>query len=111
MATISTDNDVFTLVNIFPVDPADQRRLYDVIAGATEKIRELPGYVSANIHLSTDGRYVINYAQWRSEADFRAMHSMPEMAEHFDQCRALSRPQPIFCEVAYTDEAAARPRA
>lgn len=105
MATISTENDVFTLVNIFPVDPENQRKLADVIIGATENIKHLPGYVSANVHLSTNGRYVINYAQWRSEADFRNFHNTPEMQEHFDLCRALSKPQPVFCTVDYTHEA------
>jgi quinol monooxygenase YgiN len=105
VATISTENDVFTLINVFPVDPQNQQRVYDVIADATEIIKKLPGYVSANIHVSTDGKYVINYAQWRSEADFRAMHNRPEVQQHFDECRELSRPQPIFCRVAYTDEA------
>lgn len=104
MANISTDNEVFTLVNIFPVDPEDQQELYDSIVEATETIKTYPGYVSANIHLSTDGRYVINYAQWRSQADLRAMHDRPEMQSHFERCRRLSKPNPIFCQVAYTDE-------
>lgn len=105
MATISADGDVFTLVNIFPVEPEDQRRLFEVLTDATGIIKRMPGYVSANIHLSHDGKYVINYAQWRSEADFRAMHARPEVQEHFDECRRLSKPQPVFCRVAYTHDA------
>lgn len=106
MATISIDNDFFTLVNIFPVEPADQRRLFDVLVDATEVIKQMPGYISANIHLSFDGTQVINYAQWRSEADFKAMHSDPRVRDHFEECRRISKPQPVFCELAYTHDAA-----
>ncbi len=105
MATISAGDDVFTLVNVFPVEPEDQQELFRVLTDATAIIKRMPGYISANVHLSRDGRYVINYAQWRSEADFRAMHGKPEVQEHFDACRRLSKPQPIFCKAAYTHDA------
>jgi heme-degrading monooxygenase HmoA len=106
MATISVDDRVFTLINIFPVEPADQKRLFDILTEATETISKMPGYISANIHLSFDGTQVINYAQWRSEADFQAMHSDPRVREHFEECRRISKPQPVFCKLAYTHDAA-----
>jgi hypothetical protein len=109
-ATISTDTDIFTMVNVFPVDPADQRRLFDILTEATDVIKRFPGYVSANIHLSHDGRHVVNYAQWRSEADFKAMHSHPDVKKHFAECRELSTPQPIMCRVAYTHDSASNVR-
>ena len=35
-------------------------------------MQHLPGFISASIHRSLDGTKVINYAQWRSQADFAA---------------------------------------
>ncbi|MBA3844477.1 MAG: antibiotic biosynthesis monooxygenase, partial [Actinobacteria bacterium] len=42
-----------------------------------ETMRHLPGFVSANLHLSRDRRYVANYAQWRSQEHFDAMLKHP----------------------------------
>ncbi|PSQ96647.1 MAG: antibiotic biosynthesis monooxygenase [Bacteroidetes bacterium SW_9_63_38] len=67
MPTIGPDDDVFTLVNVFTV-PEDRRQaLVDVLVEATEQtMQHLPGFVSANIHVSHDGTRVVNYAQWAS---------------------------------------------
>ncbi|MFC9104620.1 antibiotic biosynthesis monooxygenase family protein [Streptomyces rochei] len=107
MATISLSPDLFTLVNVFTVAPEKQQELRDHLVQVTEDlIRHMPGFVSANFHLSRDGEQVVNYAQWRSEADFRAMHADPRLQSHFDYCRSVSRPKPIFCELTHSFDAA-----
>ena len=79
LTTISKNNKVVTLINVFTVDPKDQQRLADMLWEATEKtMKKLPGFVSANIHKSLDGVRVANYAQWRSREDFEAMLKNPE---------------------------------
>ena len=45
-------------------------------------MKNLPGFVSANIHKSADGVRVANYAQWRSREDFEAMLKNPEATAH-----------------------------
>ncbi|MEU6770061.1 antibiotic biosynthesis monooxygenase family protein [Streptomyces sp. NPDC046759] len=106
MATISPASQLFTLVNVFTVAPGHQKELCDHLTEVTEElIRHMPGFVSAAFHLSHDGEHVVNYAQWRSQADFRAMHADPRLREHFDYCRSVSRPKPIFCDVAYVYDA------
>ncbi|WP_158884924.1 antibiotic biosynthesis monooxygenase family protein [Amycolatopsis anabasis] len=106
MGTISTNSGVFTLINVFTVEPEHQEKLRDILVEATEEVvKHFPGYISANIHLSLDGTSVINYAQWRSEADFRTMHADPKAREHFAACREISKPNPVFCTVSYVDEA------
>ncbi|KNB53415.1 antibiotic biosynthesis monooxygenase family protein [Streptomyces caatingaensis] len=103
MVSISPDGELFTLVNVFTVEPENQQRLCDHLAQVTEDlIRHMPGFVSANFHLGHDGRHVVNYAQWRSEADFRAMHADPRLEEHFAFCRSVSQPRQISCDVART---------
>jgi antibiotic biosynthesis monooxygenase (ABM) superfamily enzyme len=67
MTTISTKNDVMTLINVFTVEPANQRRLVELLTEATEvSVRRAPGFVSASLHRSTDGTKVTMYAQWRN---------------------------------------------
>ena len=79
MTTISTDAPIATLINVFTVQPDRQRELTDLLTRATEEVMQhLPGFISANIHASTDGGKVVNYAQWRSADDFHAMLENPE---------------------------------
>jgi Antibiotic biosynthesis monooxygenase len=53
------------------VDPQHQRESIDRICDLVEKyIKNDLGFISASFHASEDGRRVINYAQWRSKADW-----------------------------------------
>jgi heme-degrading monooxygenase HmoA len=72
-----------TLINVFTVKPGDQDRLVKMLVQATKAaIKNIPGFISANIHKSADGVRVTNYAQWRSAEDFQAMLKMPEARKH-----------------------------
>ncbi|WP_409182689.1 putative quinol monooxygenase [Amycolatopsis sp. VS8301801F10] len=95
MTTISTDADVATLVNVFTVAPEKQQALVAVLTTATEEVmRHRPGFVSANIHASTDGTRVVNYAQWASADAFHAMLADPHCREHMSAATALAEDDP-----------------
>ena len=101
MATIDQRDDVFTLINVFTVKPENQDRLVSLLIDATNKtMRHLPGFVSASIHKSVDKGRVVNYAQWRSKADFDAMLANPDAIPHMKAAAALASFDPIVCEVA-----------
>jgi len=92
MTTISKDNKVVTLINVFTVEPENQQRLADMLIEATEKtMKYLPGFVSANIHKSTDSVRVANYAQWRSREDFEAMLKNPEATTHMKPIMEIAK--------------------
>lgn len=100
MSTIRSDRDVFTLINVFSVAPEDQQKLIDLLTEATSQtMTKLPGFVSANIHRSFDGRKVVNYAQWESQAHFEAMRQNPQAIPHMQAAGALASVEPIICEV------------
>jgi heme-degrading monooxygenase HmoA len=80
--TIDANNGVVTLVNIFQVAPEDQQRALDILFKATEYIETLPGFVSASFHRTADGTRIINYAQWKDEASWRAMLGDEEARGH-----------------------------
>jgi heme-degrading monooxygenase HmoA len=83
MPTISKDNKVATLINVFTVEPGNQQKVVDMLVQTTEKaMKHIPGFVSASIHKSLDGVRVVNYAQWRSKADWEAMMGSPEAQKH-----------------------------
>jgi heme-degrading monooxygenase HmoA len=91
MTTISVGAPVATLINVFTVEPERQRSLVEVLVRATEDVMQhLPGFVAANIHASEDGTRVVNYAQWRSAADFHAMLANPAAQEHMREASELA---------------------
>lgn len=101
--TISADDDLMTLVNVFTVDPDRQQELMDLLVEATEQvIKDLPGFVSANIHRSDDGRQVVNYAQWATRADFETMQADPQAGEHMSGAAAIASFAPVVCTVVHT---------
>lgn len=101
MVTIEPGRDVFTLVNVFAVQPDRQQQLIDLLAEASETMKEIPGFVSATLHRSYDGKYVVNYAQWRSREDFDAMQRNPQALPHMKVAADLAdNYNPITCDVA-----------
>ena len=78
MPTIAEDS-TFTQVVHFAVAPDRQLALIAAIVGEVERwVRHLPGFVSSTFHASHDGASVLNYAQWRTAADFYAFTKHPE---------------------------------
>lgn len=106
MATISAEQDVVTLINVFTVEPEDQERLLEALAEGTEKvISKMPGFVSANLHKSLDGTKVTNYAQWRSREDYAAMLEHPEAGPHMREAAGIAASfEPYLYEVSFAEE-------
>jgi quinol monooxygenase YgiN len=69
---ITREGNLITLINVFETKPEQQQALIDQWVRFTEEVRNEPGYVGTALHKSTDGTRVINYAHWRSQADFDA---------------------------------------
>lgn len=89
--TISTGATFVTLINVFTVKREDQDRLVQLLIEATEQtMKNVPGFISANIHKSMDGERVTNYAQWASKEAFEAMLKNPEAREHMAPIQKLA---------------------
>lgn len=96
------------LINTFTVEPAKAEELISVLSRATENgMRQLPGFVSANLHISHDKRHVANYAQWRSQADLDAMMNNPAALVHMRQAASIAKSfDPIYYELRESHAAA-----
>jgi quinol monooxygenase YgiN len=101
MSTIEKGSSLLTLINVFTVEPEKQQKLITLLIEATEQtMKHMPGFVSANIHRSLDGKKVVNYAQWESLAAFEAMRKNPNAIPHMQAAAALAQFEPILCEVS-----------
>lgn len=100
MATISKENEIVTVINVFTVEPQNQQRLVEMlIEGARKTIRHAPGFVSVNIHRSLDGVRAVNYAQWRAKADVEAIMKNPQAQEYMKQVGEIAKADSHVYEV------------
>jgi quinol monooxygenase YgiN len=106
VTVIDADARCVTLINTFIVKPENQEELIGLLDAATERVmRFRPGFISASIHRSLDGKRVVNYAQWRSKADVEAMLSEPACREHMAQVAELVESfEPVLYRVASVRE-------
>ncbi len=101
---ISKESHLVTLINVFETTPEQQQALIDQWIRFTEMVRNEPGYVGTALHKSTDGTRMINYAHWRSQADFDAFLKRhgADFAQFIGQ--NASRMDPHTYEVVWLDE-------
>ena len=91
MTTIERHAPHATLINVFTVEPAKAGELAELLKDVTETVMQhVPGFISANIHLSTDGTRVVNYAQWASAEAYQTMLADPTAREHMGRAAALA---------------------
>ena len=102
--TIDPSLPVVTLINVYEVAPERQAELVTLLEAATDSVmRHLPGFVSANIHRSLDGKHVANYAQWATREDFERMLANPEAGVHRRQFAATAKgASPVLYQVSST---------
>ncbi len=73
------EGDTFTQIVQFEVHPEQQEPLIQAVVAEVERwVRHRPGFLSSTFHASFDGHHVLNYAQWRTQADFDGFTKDPE---------------------------------
>lgn len=72
---------LITMINTYAVDPDHADDLVRFLIEATRStLRHVPGFVSANLHVSLDRAHVVNYAQWASREALAAARDNAEVA-------------------------------
>jgi quinol monooxygenase YgiN len=103
MITIGANRKLVTLINVFTVEPTNQRQLLELLARATQtSVRHAPGFISASLHRGLDGTKVTMYAQWRSVEDYQAMRGNPAPLPYFQRALAIAKFDPGMYEVVET---------
>ncbi len=79
MPNIAKQNEVITVIFSFVTEPDRQQELIDLMIDALETTTKYQsGFVSASLHKSLDGTRVTNYAQWRTQAEYKTFAQSPE---------------------------------
>jgi predicted enzyme related to lactoylglutathione lyase/quinol monooxygenase YgiN len=109
VTTLDPEAGYLTLINTFTVDPSHADELLELLQIATqERMRALPGFVSANLHISDDRRRIVNYAQWRSKKDYEAMQHDIDAKTHMSEAAKIADSyDPVFCELRYVEASTA----
>ena len=91
---------------MFKGEPERTCHLPDLRAAATENAQsQIDGFISANSYVSTDGAWVVNYAQWRSAEAFLATLASAGRASARGQVRPVGDrlgPHPHTVESVHT---------
>jgi quinol monooxygenase YgiN len=102
---VSQEGNLVTLINVFDTKPEQQQALIDQWIRFTEEVKDEPGFIGAALHRSKDGTRVVNYAQWRSDADFDSF--LKRHGADFAQFgQNASRIDPHTYDVVYLSERA-----
>jgi heme-degrading monooxygenase HmoA len=76
---------------VFTVEPDRATELAELLQRSTDEVMQhLDGFRSANIHVSTDGTRVVNYAQWESPEAFQAMLADSAARVHMQEAAAIA---------------------
>ena len=101
--TLSKEQDISTVVNVFSVEPQNQQKHIDLWKAFAEEIaQKQSGFISANLHKSFDGKRVANYAQWERKEDVEAMFKVPDPKGYTEQIQQISTQNWGAYRVVYT---------
>lgn len=78
MPTITAPSSVTTVMVNMTVDPGQQDGLVLAAQPVLPIMAKQPGFISATLHKSTDGRRVVQYLQWDSVASHEACLASPD---------------------------------
>jgi tetracenomycin F1 monooxygenase len=99
MVVIDKEAPLVTVIVRFLLAPEHQERLLDLTETLMAPlIRRQPGFISSSFHRSPDGTQVVNYAQWRSLADYEAFQREPAVQESVGHVRDFMREAAVRTE-------------
>ena len=90
-----------TIINTYVVASERAEELLGFLERSTRStLSHVPGFVSANLHLSVDRTQVVNYAQWTSREAIAAARENPKVAALMqEQARIAESFTPILYEL------------
>lgn len=90
----------------FDIEPDQTQALTEGIQRlVSEIVSKQPGFVAAHLHVSQDGRKVLNYFQWESREAFDAFRSDEEKQQQIRPVIGPYGPKPRVFEIVFSASA------
>jgi heme-degrading monooxygenase HmoA len=102
MPKVEAGNGVVTHINVFTVAPEKQQLLVDSLLETVKAAKTVPGWISASIHRSFDGRHVVNYVQFESHEAAQEVLRHIASTGHLKKNLSLGSVAPGQYEVVHT---------
>lgn len=91
-----------TQINVFRVEPTNVEDLVAVLKEAATAVRDVPGWLSINLHVAHDRSKVANYAQCTTQAAWDEVMEILYTRGYIDRINELGTPEPCLYDVVWT---------
>jgi quinol monooxygenase YgiN len=106
MPEIRKDGGFITQITTVKVEPEHQDEVLKLMVERARFMAKQPGFISVNLHRSTDGSHIVNYIQWRDRKHLEAAHHSPEFRKKWPRFGELVEDvEPCLYEVVMTEAA------
>ena len=104
MSKIEANKGIITQINVFTVAPENVQPLIDLLIEAANSVKDVPGWLSANVHRSLDGTRIVNYAQCDNHEAWEKVLEKLKAGDFLERNKKLGEAHPGLYEVVYTLE-------
>jgi len=106
MSEIHKADGVVTQITTVKVEPEHQTEVLKLMTERARFMAKQPGFVSVNLHRSSDGSHIVNYVQWKSRKELEAAHHSPEFRKKWPRFGELvEEVEPCLYEVVLAEAA------
>ncbi len=108
MSPVGVSKAPVSVINVMTVTPQLQDAAVKGVEQMTHQVmRRQPGFLSAAVYKSLDGRRVTVHAQWESEDAFQRVSRNPAIINHMRQFLEVAQPEWHVYERVYSTTAGA----
>jgi quinol monooxygenase YgiN len=102
MTTIDSDSGMITQINIFKVEPDKVDLLVETLQAAAQTVKDVPGWVSINLHVALDRTQVANYAQCATKAAWDKVMEILFANGFIERLVAIATPEPCLYDIVWS---------
>ena len=106
MPEIRKSDGICTQITTVKLPPGKQDEVLNLMMERARFMATQPGFVSVNLHRSTDGSHVVNYIQWQNAEQLKAAHHSPEFRKKWPRFGQIADEiEPCLYEVVFAEAA------